>query len=132
MKLIDPKITILFDDGGMIIEVHDNPSSSTFLKVKLNPKQTCQALSRSAHTDCKVEVFNLDRVGKKMEYKPFEFPVRKLDEYPVGKDDKQLAISEVERVCPEGWIPDLYFGSQGSFFEKDDVRWARTTIRRYV
>jgi|SRR3990167_6510092 len=125
MKLKDPKITILFNDDGMSIEVYDNKSSVTFLKAKLNTKQTCQVLSRLGHTDCEAEVFHLDIIGKKMEHKPFEFIV---PEYC----SKDKAAKIVVKVCPEGWFPDINFSCQGSFFIRNDLFYARTTIKRWV
>ena len=32
----------------------------------------------------------------------------------------------------DGWIADKYFGSQTSFFSKDEKHYARCTIRRWV
>ena len=132
MKLSDGRITILFGDDGLRIEVRDGKASTMFARIKLNQKQSCQALSRLGHTPCKIEVYGLDKVGKKHENKTFEFEMPEKNEYLYGDPQKALAVVTVKKVCPEGWEPDLYFSSQNSFFEKNGKPWARTTIRRWV
>jgi hypothetical protein len=115
--------------NGMKIELVDNDASCIFAVVKLNAVQTCQALSRLGYTECSMEVFNLDQVGKKMEHKPFEFEIPQDSPWKKGRE----IIAEIAKEkCPEGWKPDLSFSSQGSFFRKDDKQYARTTIRRWV
>ncbi len=129
MKLRDGRITILSDNEGVDIELRDYGSSIDFVKVRLTSEQFTKALSRLSFTECEVEVFHLDLVGKTQIHKNFEF------EMPDGvsfKDEKKVAEEIVKRDCPEGWEPDLYFGSQNSFFTKDDKKYARTIIRRWV
>jgi hypothetical protein len=75
-------------------------------------------------------VFGLDRVGKEMEMKPFEFEIDSGSNYEQKNTEK--ARVEVDRVCPEGWSPDHYFNSKDSFFIKDDKVFARTMLRRWV
>ena len=130
MRKIDGRITLLFSEDGLTIELHDDLSSTTFARVELDQMQTCQVLSRLSRTHCDMEVYELDRVGKKMEHKNFQFFVTKKKIYGSGRQD--LAKIKIKEVCPEGWTPDLYFGSQGSFFYKDDEVWANATIRRWV
>jgi len=126
--ILDGQITILADEDGVKIELIDNTSFLPFAQVKLNPKQFCQAMSRLAHTPCeKMEVFNLDNVGKNLEHKSFEF------EMPDNQyRNKEVAKDILQKICPEGWKPDLYFDSQGSFFVRDDKPYARTRLRRWV
>lgn len=129
---IQAAITILFDDNGLNIEVEDRISGQMFLKIRLNQKQTCQALSRLAYTHCqKAEVFYLERIGKKMEMADLQFQMPPGSaEYGDGR--KEAAAKEALRVAPKGWTPSTYFGSQDSYFYKDGELWARTTIRRWV
>lgn len=125
MKLTDGRITILASDEGVEIELHDKDASITFAKVKFTPEQFAQALSRLAYTECKIEVYGLDKVGTKMKYESFEF------EFPIGAQ-REEAKRLVKEQCPEGWEPALYFNSQDSFFWRGDKQYARTTIRKWI
>ncbi len=133
MIIKDGRISLFFNDDGLRIELRDDDASTTFVRVQLTAKQTCQVMSRLANVPCKkLEVFSLDCVGKKMEHKDFEFKIadNKKDQYTM--DLKEKAQKAVKKVCPKGWTPDLYFGSLNSFFNVGDEMWARTTIRRWV
>lgn len=127
MELKDAGVTILAGEDKVTIEIRDREAATTFLKVTLTPVQFCQVLSRLSNTDCKAEVFGLDRIGKKMEHKEFEF------EMPDAKweERSEVAAETALRLCPDGWIPSSYFGSQDSFFKRDGKNMARTTIRRW-
>lgn len=128
--ILDGSITMLAAEDGVRIELRDNASSSLFAVVKLSPTQFCQAMSRLAHTPCeKMEVFDLEKLGKTLEYKPFEFEMPIVD---FNTDRKKEADELVRKLCPKGWTPDLYFNSQSSFFRRDEKSFARTTIRRWV
>jgi len=126
---INAKVTVLFDRDGLRIEVYDQDSCTQFLNLQLSPEQTCDALSRLAHTECQeAEVMNLDRVGKVREVRGLEFPYLSS----VGHRNREAAIEECKRICPEGWTPMLSFNSQNTFFEVDGFQWARTSICRWV
>jgi hypothetical protein len=129
---IKGKITILCDEDGATIELHDEDASLTFARVKLTSTQYCQALGRLAYTPCfSMEVKGLDKVGKQMENRPLIFEVPK--ELPYKRDERdKLLIPILEKVCPEGWVYDMGFHSQDSFFSKDGKSYAKTTIRRWV
>ena len=118
------KISILFSEHGLRIDIRDDVSSTMFAQIHLNQKQACQALSRLASTECEIETFGLDRVGKKMEMDRLSFPV--------PDRDKETAKKLVHRHCPDGWTPDLHFNSQDSFSGYDDNIAAHCTIRRWV
>lgn len=133
MKLKEGRITLLFSEEGLRVELIDRLSGITFVRVKLNQEQTCQAMSRLAHTHCDIEVFGLEVVGKCLEIKDLTFPIGNVDYY----DRKKVAIEKALEFCPEGWVPDEYYGSKGSFYDKKDkdgnkITWARTHIRRWV
>lgn len=117
-------ISMLFGEDGLRIEVRDALSRAGFVDIFLTPEQVCMAFSRLSNTPCKMEIRDLDKIGKKMEHKSFEFEI-------LGEGKESAAI-QAAKVCPEGWTPELYFGSQNSFFERDDKRFARCTIRRWV
>jgi hypothetical protein len=125
---INGKITILVNEDVTSIEIKDEKSSCNFLKLELTPNQFQLALSRRAYVSCKLtEVFNLDRIGKKMTTKEWIFKI--------PKKISNINIEELEKYakkyCRKGWIPDLYFGSKNSIFYIGEDRYARTTIRRW-
>jgi len=130
MELIDAKITILVSADYTTIELIDWRAGITFARVTLTPEQLSSALSRRSHTDCIIELMGLNKIGKKHMCKTFEFPLPPDSEY----HDKGVAIITAQKLCPEGWEPDLNFSSQNSFFYKDkELRqpWARTIIRKW-
>jgi len=127
MRLENAKITMLFSEDGLRIELRDGDANITFARVTLNPAKACHAMSRLCNVECECEVVGLDLVGKHMVHKPLEFEIGNV-EYKNRKDTAILLASE---KCPDGWVPDLYFGSQDSFFVKDGVNMARCTIRRW-
>lgn len=128
MKL-QGKITMLIGAESTTIEIIDEVANITFAKVVLTSEQLSMALSRLANTDCELEVFGLDKIGKKHECKTFEFEIPKqLSSSRHKKELKELAQSKLT----DGWIADGYFASQNTFFVKDGVQYARCTIRRYV
>jgi len=128
---INAKLTLLFDRDGMKIEIHDDDAAIQFVSLRLNSKQTCQVMSRLAFTDvAKAEVYGLDRVGMRMEHKPFKFEVGLSDD--VWNNQRAIAKEKIKQVCPDGWEADTNFSFRDSFFSEGDVRWARTNIRRWV
>jgi len=129
MELKDARITILVGDEETTIEVHDALAGVTILKATLNAGQFCQALSRLARTECKAEVFDLNRVGKRKITEKLEFPLPLPVEHGLKKE---LAKKEAIRICPAGWEPSTYFSSQNSFFEFDGREWARTFMVKWV
>ena len=131
MKL-DCSITILFNNSGLEIEARDESSNITFLRIKMNPEQVCKAFSRLACTPCQsMKVFDLDKVGKEMEHKTFEFPMPGNPPF-YKQNQKIIAIETMNKICPPGCVPDNHFNSQNSFFFKDETLWARTIIRRWI
>ena len=62
---INAQIDIMFSENGLDIRLRDHDGGFTFVELHLNPEQTCQAMSRLAHTHVeKCEVKALDQVGK--------------------------------------------------------------------
>jgi len=125
---IDAQITILASyNNNVHIIIHDKTSGTAFVELELTNEQFVNAtMNRLGNTDVmSAEVQGMDRVGKTHEYKPLEFPITKWR-------DADEARSIVGNYCPEGWIPDMGFNNQATFFEKEGKRYARTTIRRWV
>jgi hypothetical protein len=127
MKWIEGKVTILCSEDKVTIEFHDEDSNTTFAKATMNPEAFTAAIGRLYYVDADIEVRGLDRVGKVHETAQHEFEIGE----GVGKDPVVL-YGIAKATAPEGWTPDNYFGSQGSFFTRDGKRYARCTIRRWV
>ena len=126
---INAQISMLFGEDGLTIEIRDDDASITFVNIHMTPSQVTQAFSRLMNTRVeKCEIRGIEHVGKVMEWRDFEFPIAESG----YNQRKLLAAEKVKEVCPEGWIPSTYFGSKDSFFQKDGVPYAKTTIRRWV
>ena len=119
-------VTATYDDA-INITVQDKTSTVRFLEMTMTREQFINAtMNRLACTGVlKASVNGFDRVGKTMEMDDFVVEIPKWH-------DSEGAVRIVRKECPDGWVPDLYFGSQGSFFDKDGRHYARTTIRRWV
>jgi len=130
MELKDARINMLVNSTGTTIELIDKDSYITFAVVELTPAQLSSALGRVGHTECKVSVFGLDKIGKTHECKDHEFEIPEMD-YATRKDGKTLHDIAL-KTCPDGWEPDNYYSSQNSFFTKDGKPHARCVIRRWV
>lgn len=130
MKITDPRITILVNQEYTTIELYDAEAGCHLFEIKLTPAQLSSALSRLSHTKCQAEIFNADKVNKKMEINKLIFNIDGIDRY--AKDSKKKLSEQAIINCPDGWEPDNYFGSQDSFFEDNGHRYARVTIRRWV
>lgn len=127
---INAKITLLASLDGVTIEIHDADARVEFLTLELTTDQFCAALGRMAMTSCQsAEVQHLERLGRKHECKLFEFALPENHDY---KDRKQAAEKAMKAACPEGWVPEFYFGSHDSFFIRSGKPWARAIIRRWV
>lgn len=127
---LEGKVTMLFDrDRGLTIEVRDQLSRTVLCKLTLDNEQAMSALARLAGTDCMIDLNEdcFDKIGKKMLVDSMTFKM------PEGsRQGKEEAITEALNNCPEGWEPDLYFGSQDSFTFKDGEYYAKCTIRKWI
>lgn len=132
MKLKKGRITILLNRDGMEINLIDNDSGTQFAVINLNQEQTCAALSRQGYVECDIELGGLEKLGKKLENKQFEFEIP--DTLTMMGDDKlnEICLSELFNNNMEDWTPDKYYRSQNSFFNKDGKKYARVTIRRWI
>jgi hypothetical protein len=132
------KITILINQDETMIEIRDELSSITFLKITLTPEQLSSALSRLAMTSCKFETRGLELVGKKMEHKSFEFeiPTYITEKYNINynmpEEELQKYAQKLLDEEGEGYIAESYFQSQGSFFSKNGIQYARVIARRWI
>jgi len=129
------RISIFVDEEGARIEITDHNSMTRFVKATLTSGQFMACLGRQGYVECDLSVVGLDKVGKTVENSKFEFKIpaelydrRYKERDYFDKTAQELAQSQLT----DGWIADSYFGSQGSFFQKDEEQWARVTIRRWV
>lgn len=123
-------ITALYEDC-VRITVHDVNSGLSFIEMELTKEQFVDA-AMNRLGNCEVEkttVRSLDLVGKTREMKQLEF---KLPDGTNYHNLRQMATDEINRICPEGWVPETSFSSRESFFTKSGEEWARTHIRRWV
>jgi len=130
-KHINAQITILASyDGTVEIVVYDKDSRINFLDITMTHEQFINAtMNRLGNSNVVgATLCDIDKVGKTMEIGTFEFEVGDKNTYR----EKEIARKLATQKCPDGWIPDLDFNSQNSFFNKDDKLWARTTIRRWA
>lgn len=116
------------DKKAVNISIRDPLSRTRFITVEISYDQFTTALMGLAETPCDFEVSHLDRVGKERHSMELKFPIPDS----LSGRDKELACKEVKKICPEGWEPMLAFSSQGSFFQKDGVTWARTTAHKWT
>ena len=125
---LEAQISIISSyDDEITITVHDKTSGISFLELVLTREQFVNAAMNHLGR-CEVKkagVRGMENVGKTMEMKSFSFEIPSWN-------NKEAAIEIVQKLCPEGWEPELYFGSQDSFFRKEGKEYARTTIRRWV
>ena len=131
MKL-DTQITVLFSADGLHLKVTDKPSGVTFLDITMNAAQVCQAFSRLSNvqvTEC--EIKGLDKIGKRHEHKSFTVTIPGDIDYNTRQE---IARQKLLEECPEGWVPDLYLGSQNSFSYNYKTKQTTVTtfIRRWV
>ena len=118
-------------DGDYIAVAIDDADASLreVVKIELSLEEYARAITGICSRPGKgvVREKQLRHIGKKMEHKSLVFELTQ-DAYR----NKDMAKMMAADVCPEGWEPDLYFGSQESFFCKGRKNFARTTIRRWV
>lgn len=134
---IEGRISILVGTDSTTIQIKDHNASTRFLEITLSPDQLCACLSRQADVICELEVRGLERVGKKHENKTFEFKKPSgIKTHGNSREEVDIlhaaAIEALKESNMNDWIPDKYFGSQNTFFRKENEDWARVTIRRYV
>ncbi len=131
MNNINARITLLINPEGTRIELHDEESGLLFAKLMLTPEQLVEAMSRTGRVqvqECKIaDPESLMRLGREEERKVIEFEMPDCS----FRERKQIAYEEAMDHCPEGWTADKHYGNQDSFFHRNNIEWARGTIRRW-
>ena len=112
------------------IEIHDDKSNITICRGKITLENYAKVLTGLHGVEFDYEHGDLSKVGKEMEVGEhrFELPSDSYDR----EERLRVARDEAIATCPEGWKPDMYFGSRDSFYAKDGKNYARCTIRRWV
>jgi len=64
MKKLNGTLNISFTSNGVHVTAWDASSGVLFLDIKLNPEQTCEALSYGGRSDCTMVVQGLEYIGK--------------------------------------------------------------------
>jgi hypothetical protein len=130
---INGTLTLLLNDDGLRLEINDNNSGIRIITATLNIEQTCRVLSRQAFTSMEYTEFtdNSSNVGKKLEVNKIDVPLG-VSSYD-KKSEKTIEIAEKYiKENYEGWVLWDNFSSQGSYFSRDDIDYARASIRRWV
>jgi len=131
INLEEPKITMLVGQESTTIDLFDSKSAKVFARVTLTNDQLASMLSRLGRVDCKIEVDNLDIIDKKMELMDFTFAIHE-DMQGFKGSLNQKCLKELQDKGMGEWIPDKSYSSQDSFFTKENIRYAKTTIRRWI
>ena len=129
---LEGRITILISKDRTIIEIEDDNASMRFVTVTLSPEQLSACLSRQVCVECKLEVVGLDKVGKKHENSSFVFVIPKELRGSEHHEKLREIAQDLLDKQGDGWISENYFASQGTFFEKDGLIYAKCTIRRWI
>lgn len=118
---------------GVELRIHDDKAQVLLATIRLPGNNFMAAMSGLAHVECEIETSTeqLARVGKTCESKYLEVDLPD-GKGKYGEERQKLARERALLLCPEGWTPSPYFGSQTSFYENKGVQYARCTIRRWV
>lgn len=123
------KITMLFNKDGLSLKIKDAASGITFLRAALTSEQVMAAFSQQGLVDFEFEAMGLDKVGKQIQRDTLVF---EMPEKYAWKDRDNIAEKLAVESCPEGWEPQLYFGSRNSFFQRDGREFGRIQIVKWV
>lgn len=131
IKKIAARFGILANDGMVEISFQDDLAINSEIYIKIPYRDFLDAIGgRIVGRKCEVEFINLQYIGKIRESQTIEFKISDTSIY--GDNRKELAKEKAAEICPAGWEPVLYFGSQDSFFYKDKELWGRTNILRWI
>jgi hypothetical protein len=110
------------------ISVRDTEAVINFMDIEIDLDKFTECLTGLSLVDCDMEVRGLENVGKKRESMDIVFELPK-EKWHVSKEE---AAELAKKATPEGWVCSTYFGSQDSFFKKDDKYYGKTTANRWV
>lgn len=107
------------------IKVRDYDSVTVFLEIEVPLVNFAKAITGQAEIECTIKPRCLDNVGKKRISKDIEFEIIKYG-------DKEEAMEKLQHFNNDGWVASSYFGSQNSFYTKNDINYARTSAHKWV
>lgn len=129
MKQSPGKITITrqsrSNSDDVIVVSMKCADSGVTLQAELSLEAYATASTGLARVECDLIIPNdIAAMGMMKVREPFHFPIAYHDK----EEAKRLALE----LCPDGWYPELYFGSQNSFYYSGSQLYARTSIYQYV
>lgn len=127
--IVEGNITVRFDPNGVKIELEDVVANSKIASIDIDVPAFMRILSGLSYIPCKIDILNIDKIGKKHENKEFRFPIPKE---LASSSHKEKLTRMAQSLLLDEWIADDYFGSQDSFSFKDGQWFAKCIIRRYI
>lgn len=122
------KVSISRNNHDMIsIRIKDCASGITFAEVHMRPEEFSLALTGLSYQDAKLRTNGLEFVGKKR--------IREARRIlcPLNTYDRELLTKWLnENAQEEGWIVDIYLGSQRSIIHTDDGMLINYNVVKYV
>lgn len=136
MKL-DLNISFLINSDQSTIEIQDEKSRITFLKIQLSPKKLSEVLSGISYVPVVGKVGDLKNVGKEVETQIFTFEITREEYYARNRLYLQEKAQKLLDEKGEGWKVDEYFESKDSFYISssisENVKYtAKVNIYRYI
>jgi hypothetical protein len=137
---INAKIDILFCKNnesphgiGLQIRIYDDAANIEFVNLFLKPENLIDAFGRLSRTPIDFcEVKNLDKVGKTHIIKTITCLMPKADFSKKKEIAQQTAKEYCKEFYGEEWTVRDSFGSQNSFFTKDEKEYCRANIEKWV
>ncbi len=119
-----------YGDGRELIHLNitDVDARIEFVELEISYADFTRALTGQAYVVCDMHVRGLENVGKQRERDTITVEMPECSYY----DRKATAVAEVHHHIKEGWTSSDYFGSQDSFYTKDNIQYAKTDIFRWI
>ncbi len=117
------------EDEIVSLRIYDSKARIEFVEVEIGLANMMQAITGLGNVACEFKTRGLENVGKTIESKTLEFEFESDCKW---QDRDTEAYKKACEVAPDGWHPSGYFGSKDSFFYKDNVRYARTQMSRWI
>lgn len=125
--------TPVFGDGREVVQIELECTSSVTkcMTIEMSYHEFAKCLTGSMGGTCEFTLpNNRDIAGKVRETMSISAKMPESYDY---SERKQVAAEVCEKVTPEGWVIEKYFGSQSSFTRgENNSEWANTRAIRYV
>jgi len=129
--MIKGRITISNPSDGLVsIRMKDEVSGARFIEIRMTHEDFMQGIMGLAERPIDMEVEHLEKVGKQKHTKELiiKLPKGNQDRKESAKELISLAAIKESQRTGKLWIADMYLNSQNSFFYKDGIEYARTTM----